>query len=169
MCSTSLIFLHLYSRSGIVIRPQNKKANDPAEDIIHVFIETVLYLRMQWHTYIISTQCLDKIIETFYEKRIEPENAIKMMNRIIEIRKDVARGLIDPTTYRTASGSLNIVHECGRKIFRIEELNDIFITRFEMLDKLYNDQKEKLRLSDMRLLDDKFKKFEKQLKLSSNE
>lgn len=49
------------------------------------------------------------------------------------------------------------------KIFRLEELHKIFMDRFEMLDKLYNDQKEKMRLSEIQILDEKFRNFEKRL------
>jgi hypothetical protein len=164
MCSTSVVFLQLYSRSGLAIRAESNKSLDHAEYIFPAFIEAVKYLRLRWHTYVILTHWLDKVLEKFYGNNLEPENAIEIVTNVIEIRKEIARSLTDHTTYRTASGSLNIMHELGIRIFRLEELQTIFMSRLGLLDALYNDQKEKLRLSETKVLDEKFKRFEDRLK-----
>lgn len=134
MCSTSLIFLHLYSRSGIAIRPQNKMAEDHAEYIVPAFIETVLYLRMRWHTYVAATQWLDKIIENLSKNQTPFKEILKM---IIESRRGISRALCDPITYRLGSGSMNKVYESGLDIFRMRDIEKIVSEKSDMIDRLY--------------------------------
>ena len=134
MCSTSLVFLYIYSRTGIAIQAQNSISKKHSKYIIPAFVETVKYLRMRWHTYVVASQWLDKIIENLSDDNISFKNTLEM---IVESRRDISRALCDPITFRLGSGSTYKIYDIGLSIFRIEDLEKIITTKFSMIDRLY--------------------------------
>lgn len=136
MCSTSLVFLHLYSRSALAIKSDFEEAEKHARYILPAFVETVQYLRMRWHAYVVAAQWLDIIAEKLSENKVPFERARGM---IIESKREISRVLSDPLTHRLSSGSMNKIYELGLEIFRIHEIEKIFFEKSNMVDKLYND------------------------------
>jgi hypothetical protein len=156
MCSTSAVFLHIYSRTALAIQSDNSISLKHAKYIFPALNETIKYLRIRWHAYAVASQWLEKIIEKFYSDDIEFEKTLEM---IIKLRREISRCLSDPITYRLGSGSLNMLYGIGLSVFRIKELQNVVIEKFEMIEKLYDDQKEKARIKEAKVLDEAYEKF----------
>lgn len=147
MCSNSLVFLYIYSRTGIAIQAQNITSQKHSKYIIPAFVETVKYLRMRWHTYVVASQWLDRIIE--YLSKNEPPFK-ETLDMIIDSRRDISRALCDPITYRLGSGSTYNIYDVGLTIFRIEDLEKIITKKLDMIDRLYSNlfEKERIEVSE---------------------
>lgn len=146
MCSNSAVFIHLYSRSGLIVRTENTFLKSHAEYIIPAFIETVQYLRMRWHAYVVATQWLEKITESL---TCETESFIKVLKKIIEARRVISGALSDPLAYRIGSGSMNKIYETGLSIFRIQDLQKIVIEKFSWIESLFNNLFQYERIKDL--------------------
>ena len=146
MCSTSAVFLHLYSRSCLAIKGESKSSAKHAKYIVPALVKTVGYLRMRWHAYVISSQWLDQIIENLSEKPLQFGETLQM---IINSRREISRALSDPITYRLGSGSMKKIYELGIDIFRIRALERIITEKSNMIDKLYQNIFEQKRIVEL--------------------
>ena len=159
MCSNSAVFLHLYSRSGLIVRTENAFLINHAEYIIPAFIETIQYLRMRWHAYVVASQWLEKIIEYLAGDKTAFSSVLKM---IIDSRRVISGALSDPLAYRIGSGSMNKIYGLGLNIFRIPELQNIVIEKFSWIETLYNNIFQMERVNKIELLDEELRKLKKQ-------
>jgi hypothetical protein len=155
MCSNSSVFLYLYSRSAVTVSTKNSLLKKHADYIVPAFIETIHYLRMRWHTYVIASQWQDRIIESLSRNSTDFRDVLK---KIIASRRDISRALSDPLTYRLGSGSMDKIYEIGLNIFRIDELRKIIVDKFSMIDALYSNLFEYEKVQELDMIEEEIRK-----------
>jgi hypothetical protein len=158
MCSTSRIFLHLYSRSCLVVSPQldvdgtGNVTAEPASYILPMLLSTVSSLRCRWHACVTMGKWLDKLIESMTMPGVNPE---RCLNEMISIETNIARLIVDPITYRAGSGSLNKLYEVGLSLFRIRDLERVVMDKLTVIDRLYLDLHERQRIKEFEKMEER--------------
>lgn len=145
MCASSKFFMHLDMRVAIAIYDEKDSTTALIESSIPTFVETINFLRMRWHTYVVADIWLDELIKKicyqFRKVRDKPEILEKLLKKQLEIilvRSEMLRCLQDPITYQTSSGSSIILYKKGVEKFHINELQNIVLNKLDELHKLHD-------------------------------
>ncbi|MDI6734707.1 MAG: hypothetical protein QME42_00690 [bacterium] len=144
-------FLTLYNRSCLYMyRCAKETEREYSYRLLEPLIETIELLRMRWHSYIIINAILDNEINKMYgliETKKKSDKFQQIFSDIIKWKKILSTSLEDPITFRRAGGTLNELYEKGMEEFRIKELQDIILSKMTILDRLYNDIREFVKMN----------------------
>ncbi|ODS32630.1 MAG: hypothetical protein SCARUB_02231 [Candidatus Scalindua rubra] len=111
-------------------------------------------IRSRWHISIAINALLDKDIEIL--KNEPSQDNLKFLLNLIKRRKLFALFLSDPIPYSFEGGTIGDINEVARNEFFLDHLKEMTYKKFEVVDRLYKDQMESIRISQ-------FDTFEKEM------
>ncbi len=139
------MFISTYRQFSILVYTNNEPSNTFIE---RSMLDAVELIYSSWYFSIIFSALLDEKIHKF---RSETQNDnLEILKDILEMRKLFAYFMHNPINYRYVGGSIiDLVNESESDL-RINELKDTIEKKFKLVDSLYDDQMEIIKLKTYR-------------------
>lgn len=164
MCSISRWFTYLYCRICVALSPmlslrRGKITERPGSYMEQALIETVSFLRMQWHCHAVNNLRLDRVLSRAYgefreivrsfdtgggdrgwKRRQELVACLAARQaELIESQSAVIHALQDPITARLGSQSMSTLYEKGLRAFRVRRMRDALVEKLHALNSFYEE------------------------------
>ena len=167
----SRLFVNLDIRSCVAVHvveddlkeDEKEKRKSLTKNYLPALLDTIQLIRMRWSAYVILNAYMDKKIKKLREtsakidaqEKISEADIYSILHGIAFIRKELSTSLETPITFKRAAASLNNIYEHGVRLFGIDALETMVIEKMKMLDRSYEDIREKRGLEELKRLSEK--------------
>jgi len=122
------------------------KSRNPALLVKHSLLDTAEILRTRWHMSVLLNALLDLDMEMI--RATPSSHNTNALRAIIERRRQFAYFLNDPLHYNFEGGSVARLIEVAQQGLWLETLRDTTFKKLQILDQLYKDQMEVIRIEE---------------------
>ncbi len=146
------IFIGFHSRASLILKIDDELKTGTM--ITKSLLDLMETLRARWHISVGLNELLDKDIATLKE---EPsEDNLNFLKILINRRKQYTSFLGDSTAYTWEGGIVGDVCRRARRVFLLDHLTRMTTDKFNMVEKLYEDQMDYIRKIEFKNLQAKF-------------